>query len=253
MTELRRGVLAVRFCTTSTSSRRLSGSPFRALRRSGSRGRSAAGPWPATTPRRPAGAGSPTGCRPVDGPRPLPRAPRAAAAPGRAAGRHVLHPGLDWVRERVLGDALDLGLGASTSTRPTRTASWCCRRRPSTRPGSTSDDGGCCAGEPRRAGTIAAERLRRDTRAVLRPLGDCDVVTLLGSRVLRTALRRTPGHGAAAVPMRRRGWTRPCPDRPGVRPRRRARDRPGGARLRAAAAGHRRRARPWSPRRPRAR
>ena len=25
---------------------------------------------------------------------------------------HVLHPGLDWVRERVLGDALDLGLGA---------------------------------------------------------------------------------------------------------------------------------------------
>ena len=25
---------------------------------------------------------------------------------------HVRHPGLDWVRERVLGDALDLGLGA---------------------------------------------------------------------------------------------------------------------------------------------
>jgi hypothetical protein len=43
----------------------------------------------------------------------------------------------------------------------------------------------------------------------LRPLGDCDVVTLLGSRALRSALAAEAGGMAAVVaPMRRRGWTR---------------------------------------------
>jgi hypothetical protein len=44
---------------------------------------------------------------------------------------------------------------------------------------------------------------------VLRPLGDADVVTLLGSRTLRAALAEASGGMAAVVvPMRRRGWTR---------------------------------------------
>jgi hypothetical protein len=123
---------------------------------------------------------------------------------------HVLHPGLDWVRERVLGDALDLGLGAvdldpadpdRVVLLPTTALDaagldveevWALSR-------SKLDD----------LGMLAAERLRRDTRGMLRPLGDCDVVTLLGSRALRTALAEDArGMGAAVVPMRRRGWTR---------------------------------------------
>ena len=43
---------------------------------------------------------------------------------------------------------------------------------------------------------------------MLRPIGDCDVATLLGSRTLRAALCAADGSGlrAAAVPMLRRGW-----------------------------------------------
>ena len=57
-----------------------------------------------------------------------------------------------------------------------------------------------------RMGAVAAERL--SDQPVLRPIGDCDVVTLLGSRKLRESLCAQDGTGlrAAAVPMRRRGW-----------------------------------------------
>ena len=57
-----------------------------------------------------------------------------------------------------------------------------------------------------RMGALAAARLAGNP--VLRPIGDCDVVTLLGSRALREALCAHDGTGmrAAAVPMRRRGW-----------------------------------------------
>jgi hypothetical protein len=123
---------------------------------------------------------------------------------------HVLHPGLDWVRERVLGDALDLGLGAVDldPADPDRVVLL---------PATALDDAGLDQEEMwaltrtrlDELGKLAAERLRRDTRGQLRPLGDCDVVTLLGSRALRTALAEDAhGMGAAVVPMRRRGWTR---------------------------------------------
>ncbi|MDT7538199.1 MAG: hypothetical protein QOI82_1784 [Actinomycetota bacterium] len=123
---------------------------------------------------------------------------------------HVLHPGLDWVRERVLGDALDLGLGAVDldPADPDRVVLL---------PTTALDDAGLDVEEVWALsrsklddlGMLAAERLRRDTRGMLRPLGDCDVVTLLGSRALRTALAEDArGMGAAVVPMRRRGWTR---------------------------------------------
>jgi hypothetical protein len=57
-------------------------------------------------------------------------------------------------------------------------------------------------------GAIAVERLKMDSSGVLRPIGDCDVVTLLGSRVLRAYLTAGEAGGlrGAAVPMRRRGW-----------------------------------------------
>lgn len=122
---------------------------------------------------------------------------------------HVLHPGLDWVRERVLGDALDLGLGAVEldPDDPDRVVLL---------PPPVFDEAGLdqeqmwalARARLEELGTLAAERLRRDTRGQLRPLGDCDVVTLLGSRALRAALARDArGMGAAVVPMRRRGWT----------------------------------------------
>ncbi len=123
---------------------------------------------------------------------------------------HPLHPGLDWVRERVLGDALDLGLGAVDldPADPDRVvllpataldAAGLDQEQMWARTRSLLDD----------LGRLAAERVRRDTRGLLRPLGDCDVVTLLGSRALRAALAEDAGGmGAAVVPMRTRGWTR---------------------------------------------
>ena len=123
---------------------------------------------------------------------------------------HVLHPGLDWVRERVLGDALDLGLGAVDldPSDPDRVvllpatvldAAGLDQEQMWTRTKVLLDD----------LGALAAERVRSDAKGMLRPLGDCDVVTLLGSRALRTALAADAGGlGAAVVPMRRRGWTK---------------------------------------------
>jgi hypothetical protein len=123
---------------------------------------------------------------------------------------HVLHPGLDWVRERVLGNALDLGLGAVDldPDDPDRVVLL---------PATALDAAGLdqermWAGVRTLLddlGSLAAERVRRDTRGQLRPIGDCDVVTLLGSRALRTALAEDAGGmGAAVVPMRTRGWTK---------------------------------------------
>lgn len=123
---------------------------------------------------------------------------------------HVLHPGLAWVRERVMGDALDLGLGAVglDPEDPDRVVLL---------PPPALDAAGIDAGaawlvasrELERLGSVAVERLRLDAKGQLRPLGDCDVVTLLGSRILRTALAGgAGGMGAVVVPMRRRGWTK---------------------------------------------
>jgi hypothetical protein len=123
---------------------------------------------------------------------------------------HVLHPGLEWVRERVLGDALDLGFGA-VGLDPADL------ERVVLVPLSALDALGidpevAWTGARRRLedlGALAAERVVRDPQGRLRPYGDCDAVTLLGSRTLRTSLAQAAGGlGAAVVPMRRRGWTR---------------------------------------------
>lgn len=122
---------------------------------------------------------------------------------------HLLHPGLDWVHERVLGGALDLGLGA-VGLDPDAPDDVVLLPRPVT------DAAGLDAelawtgarGYLEDMGRLAAERLARNPRGHLRPLGDCDVVTLLGSRTLRSALAAASGGLAGAVvPMRRRGWT----------------------------------------------
>lgn len=131
---------------------------------------------------------------------------RGLARPVGLPVDHPLHPGLDWVRHRVLGDVLDLGFGfVGVGDDPDEVVIV---------PQGALDAAGI---DPlpwwpvardylERMGAVAAQRLA-DT-SLLRPIGDCDVVTLLGSRALRGALCALDGTGmrAAAAPMRRRGW-----------------------------------------------
>ena len=123
---------------------------------------------------------------------------------------HVSHPGLDWVRERVLGDALDLGFGALglDPADPDRVV-----LVPPTALDAAGIDAEVAWTGARQwleeMGVMAYERLARDPKGVLRPYGGCDAVTLLGARSLRAALADAGGGlGAAVVPMRTRGWTR---------------------------------------------
>ncbi|MCW2667463.1 MAG: hypothetical protein JWN57_2425 [Frankiales bacterium] len=122
---------------------------------------------------------------------------------------HFLHPGLDWVCERVLGDVLDLGFGAVGLDGNDLD-------KVVLVPPSALDHAGIDAGAAwldaaaylEDMGRLAVTMARRDARGQLRPIGDCDVVTLLGARSLRTGLAADhDGLGAAVVPMRRRGWT----------------------------------------------
>lgn len=125
---------------------------------------------------------------------------------------HVLHPGRAWVRARVNGGALHLGLGLlgvdgdpDAVTIPPRglldvlgvdrAAAW-------DRAWRYLED----------MGAIAAQRMERDRPlAPIRPMGDCDALTLLGSAALRGALVEADGVGvrAVAAPMRSRAWVDP--------------------------------------------
>jgi len=126
--------------------------------------------------------------------------------------QHTLHPGHDWVLDHVRGDALDLGLGIV-----------------GLKPGAADDvvvvspDVWAAAGiDPApwwpqactyltAMGRLAVDRWRRKPGAVQRPMGDCDVVTLLGSMNYRKALvLERGGMTGMAVPMRSRGWTDLC-------------------------------------------
>ena len=123
---------------------------------------------------------------------------------------HALHPGLDWVCERVMGDALDLGLGA-VGIDPSDPDRVVLLARPALADAGVEPSAVWPSAVRRleELGRLAAERTLADPKGMLRPMGDCDVVTLLGSRSLRTALAADGGGlGAAAVPMRRRGWTK---------------------------------------------
>ena len=121
---------------------------------------------------------------------------------------HPLHPGADWVQERVLGGALDLGFGfVGLRGDPDEVII--------VPPGALAAEGVNPAPWWPHArayletmGAIAASRLAGDVTGHLRPTGDCDVVTLLASALLRRALCGVDGTGmcSVAVPMRRRGW-----------------------------------------------
>ena len=123
-----------------------------------------------------------------------------------------LHPGVDWIRERVLGGALDLGYGfVGIGPDPDAVV---------VAPTAALDAAGVNPAEwwpvtrhyVERMGAVAVDRLKADRSAVLRPIGDCDVVALMASQALRIHLVSGEAGGlrTAAVPMRRRGWLDPA-------------------------------------------
>jgi hypothetical protein len=138
----------------------------------------------------------------------LEQSARAVAAP---VG-HARHLGASWVQDTLLGGVLELGVGLLgvlddpdevvplppqiAQLAGVDPAAWWPRLR----------------GHADAMGSLAAHRLARDgadlARRVLRPVGGCDVPTLLASRPLREFLVEGDGCGlrALAVPMRNRGW-----------------------------------------------
>lgn len=131
---------------------------------------------------------------------------RTQARPVAFPVEDPLHPGLDWVRERVLGGVVDLGLGfVGIGSDPDEVVVV-----PESALAAAGVDASPWWPEARayleRMGAVAAQRVTAST--TLRPIGDCDVLTLVCARTLRGALCSADGTGmrAAAVPMRRRGW-----------------------------------------------
>lgn len=123
---------------------------------------------------------------------------------------HVLHPGLDWIRRRVLGEVLDLGLGA-VDIDPDDPDHVVLLPQPLLDAVGLDAELEWQQAEAylERMGAVAAERVLRDPKGQLRPIGDCDAVTLLGSATLRAAIAKEAGGlGAVVVPMRQRGWTK---------------------------------------------
>lgn len=125
---------------------------------------------------------------------------------------HCLHPGRGWVRERVLGGALDLGLGLlGLGPDPDRVVPL---------PASVAARAGisptACWPAVRahldRMGALAAARVPGPIgRRVLGQVGGCEPLALLAAPALRAALAGLDGVGMAtvAVPSRTRGWYDP--------------------------------------------
>jgi len=121
---------------------------------------------------------------------------------------HDLHPGPRWVRYPVLGGSLDLGIGfvGLLGDQPEAVVI----TAPSVLDAAGIDPTPWWRGAMEyleNMGALATTRWRRDPRSPLRPMGDCDVLTLLASRVLRGALcADVGGMRAIAAPVRTRGW-----------------------------------------------
>jgi len=121
---------------------------------------------------------------------------------------HVLHPGTLWVRERILGGSLDVGLGLRDTAADPEVVqvldpplvtylgisvdAWWDRAR----------------AYREEMAQYGIERLARDPVSTLRSVGDCDVPTLLSSRAFRHQIVQVDDSGmrSAAVPTRTHGW-----------------------------------------------
>ncbi|MGN6610250.1 MAG: hypothetical protein ACTHLJ_00600 [Angustibacter sp.] len=137
---------------------------------------------------------------------------------------HALHPGPDWVVESVLGGVLDVGLGLRPSAEQLAAHPAADRAvaasageplavplPPGAARGADIDPTPWWPAVARQRddmAVLAGDRLDRDATGVLRPIGGCDVLTLLSGRWLRDHLATTDGTGmrAIAAPMRSRGW-----------------------------------------------
>src|SRR4051794_24453093 len=131
------------------------------------------------------------------------------ARPFGAPVESPLHPGLDWVRRRVLGDALDIGIGfVGLDPRDPDKVLPAPHRLLETAGIDADAWWPTCIVYLEQMGRMAADRLTRLPQAPLRPMGDCDVVTLLASLTLRTEMIGAVADGmrTVAVPMRTRGW-----------------------------------------------
>src|SRR5881275_2098659 len=131
------------------------------------------------------------------------------ARPYGAPVESPLHSGLDWVRRRVLGDALDMGFGfVGLDPRDPDKVLPVPQRLLESAGVSVDDWWPTAVVYLERMGRMAAERMQRNPNSPLRPMGDCDVVTLLGSMTLRAAMVDDVADGlrTVAVPMRSRGW-----------------------------------------------
>lgn len=122
--------------------------------------------------------------------------------------RHVLHPGSAWIRHRVPGGAVDLGIGlVGLLDDPDEVVPV----PPALMSAAEIDVKGWwpdLAYALEQTARLAADRLSADPRGPLRPFGDFDVVTLLASSAFRAELCNADplGWRTAAVPMRQRGW-----------------------------------------------
>jgi hypothetical protein len=131
------------------------------------------------------------------------------ARPFGVAVESEIHPGMDWVRRRVMGDTLELGLGfVGLDPRAPEVVHPVSQGVLQAAGIDPSPWWPTALVYLERIGEMAAERTIRFPTAPLRPMGDCDVVTLLASRLLRDALVRPVDGGmrTVAVPMRNRGW-----------------------------------------------
>lgn len=137
--------------------------------------------------------------------------PEVQPRPYAIPSGHPLHPGPSWTRSTVPGGVLDLGLGIAgldpaDPTRVTPLPPFAGTWR-----GLAADDWEAPAwGYLREMAALAVSRRSRRPEDPLRPMGDCDVVTLLASAGYRAGLVAGPPAGrgmrTAAVPMRERGW-----------------------------------------------
>lgn len=119
----------------------------------------------------------------------------------------TLHPGPDWVRHRVLGGALDLGIGVVGLDPKSPDQVVAVAQGVLAAVGAPPGWWSPARRYLEEMGGLAADRFGRDRRTALRPMGDCDVVTLLGSASFRRALvAGCQGMCQVAVPMRARGW-----------------------------------------------
>lgn len=132
---------------------------------------------------------------------------------------HALHPGDSWVQERVLGGALDCGIGLVSESSDGADA---VPLPPSVAEAAQISESILFADlrvHAHSMGQLVVARLHRDdagarsrvgseNQAVLRPVGGLDVPSLLATAPVRSYLADSDGSGmrAIAVPIRSRGW-----------------------------------------------